>query len=385
MLHHGKTWLTAFVFGCGCVLLTGTPSSLRAAGGDKQDPKDVLLRKAEAVTKDDEKDTKLKSFHRKVYTVKLMQGKAYRINLDSKDFDTFLRLENSTGKEVAFNDDVKQGNLNSQIVYETPKTGEYRIIVTSFDGKVGDFVLEMRHATDAEAVEARLTNRINAFPESTPEEQKQLIAEVIKQFQQKGKDLTFNDARTAAGLAQMLDENDIKFTRDTLATFSKLFAAADDEKVAKLLPQFVDGLVKKLAIIGKELEISGKTTDDKDFDLKKLKGKVVLVDFWATWCGPCIQEIPNIVKAHEKYNSKGFEVIGISLDRNDEAIVKFLEARKLPWGSINVKDSRLLADRYEVNAIPAPFLIGRDGRVVSTRARGPQLERLLERLINEKK
>jgi hypothetical protein len=80
-------------------------------------------------------------------------------------------------------------------------------------------------------------------------------------------------------------------------------------------------------------------------------------------------------------------VIGVSLDRkgDDEKLTKFMENRKMPWGCINIEDSEKLAKQHEVNAIPYPVLIGRDGRIVSLRGRGPTLERLLARLLDEKK
>jgi len=91
--------------------------------------------------------------------------------------------------------------------------------------------------------------------------------------------------------------------------------------------------------------------------------------------------------AYKKYHGKGFDIIGISLDRpdDDEKLSKFIENRKMPWPTINIEDSRKLADRYDVNAIPFPILVDANGRVVSIRARGPQLERLLEKMLGEKK
>ncbi len=384
MARIRRTWLASVLIGAGC-FLTAAASSARAQE-TKQEPAkgEMLLSKSESLTADDDKDTKLKKSPRKLYKIKLNEGKAYRIDLNSKDFDTFLRLEDAKGKEVAFNDDVAQGNLNSQILFLAPKSGEYRVIVTTFDGKTGAFQLEVKAASDAETTEARLQTRIAGFAEATPAEQKNLVAEVTKDLLKKGENVTFKDAQTAATLAMTLDEGDIKFARSTIGSFIKIFDGAADKKLTGL-SRFLEGELKKLDKIGTEIVIAGRTTDGTDFELKNLKGKVVLVDFWATWCGPCIGEIPNIIEAQKKYGRQGFVIIGVSLDRDNDDITKFVEARKLPWKSINIEDSKKLAEKYGVNAIPYPVLVGRDGRIVSLRARGPQLDRLLDRLMTEKK
>jgi thiol-disulfide isomerase/thioredoxin len=375
--------LAAVLIGSGCLLTSAAPSA--RAQEAKQEPAkgEMLLSKSESLTDDDEKDTKLKNSHRKVYKIKLSEGKAYRIDLNSKDFDTFLRLEDAKGKEVAFNDDVAPGNLNSRILYFAAKSGEYSIIVTTYDAKIGAFKLDVLPASPAETAEARLQTRLASFAEATPAEQKKLVAEVTKEFLKKGENVTFQDAQVAATLAMTIDEGDIKFARSTIESFIKIFDGAADKKLTGL-SRFLEGELKKFEKIGTEIEIAGETTDGKAFDLKNLKGKVVLVDFWATWCGPCVGEIPNIIEAHKKYGRQGFVVIGVSLDRDNADITKFVEARKLPWKSINVEDSKKLADKYGVNAIPYPVLVGRDGRIVSLRARGPQLDRLLDRLMTEK-
>src|SRR5262249_25611600 len=148
---------------------------------------------------DDEKDTsaQTRSSHRKVYKLKLSEGQVVRIDLTSKDFDTFLRLEDGTGKELAFNDDVAHNNLNSRLNFPVPKTGEYRIIATTFEaGKTGAFNVEVKSLTGAEAAEARLQARVDAFGSSSPAEQKQIIAEFTKALQAKGSDkLTIPDAQ----------------------------------------------------------------------------------------------------------------------------------------------------------------------------------------------
>jgi thiol-disulfide isomerase/thioredoxin len=184
----------------------------------------------------------------------------------------------------------------------------------------------------------------------------------------------------------VVDEDGAESAKETCNALVKIFADAEDKRVASVA-KFIASNIPKLDLLGKEMAIAGKTVSGKEFDLKNLKGKVVLVDFWATWCAPCIAELPNMENAYKKYQAQGFDIVGISLDRpgDDEKLAKFIEARKMPWPSINIADSRPLAVTYKVNSIPFPVLVDREGRVVSFRARGPHLERLLERLLAEKK
>ncbi len=111
-------------------------------------------------------------------------------------------------------------------------------------------------------------------------------------------------------------------------------------------------------------------------DLAKFKGRVVLVDFWATWCGPCIGELPSLLKNYGKYHPRGFEVVGISLDQSRKELDGFVKARKLPWqqvfdgkawGGANVA-------KYGVKGIPFTLLVGKDGKIAAINPRGEALE-----------
>lgn len=371
-----------FAFGLLLSLTVSVSGSLYAGDKDK-----VLFGKIDSLVESDAKDTKLKASHAKTYTVKLDAGVAYRIDLSSKDFDTFLRLENAAGKEVSFNDDIDVAakNLDSRIIYMPSKSGEFKLVVTTFAaGKTGNFVLEMVRASEAEAADARMDNQIETFAKLSPDDRKQLILAVTKKLHDRGEKLTQSDGMRAFKLGMELEIEDVKMARESYKDFVKVFAGAEKKQIAAF-SKFFESNLKNLDKLGKEIEIAGMTTEGKEFDLKNLKGKIVLVDFWATWCGPCIAEIPNMLSAHKKYHGKGFEIIGLSLDREEEKLTKFMEFRKLPWKSINIEDSRKWATKYEVRAIPHAVLVDRDGRAVSFRARGPMLERLLERLIEEKK
>ena len=142
------------------------------------------------------------------------------------------------------------------------------------------------------------------------------------------------------------------------------------------------------------IELAFTAVDGRKVDLRNLRGKVVLVEFWATWCAPCKEEIPNIKKIYAAYHGKGFEVVGISLEnagladadtaverekklaKARQVLVGFTAKQEMPWPQYfdgKYRQNAIAVD-YLINAIPAMLLIGKDGRIIRTQARGPQLE-----------
>lgn len=135
--------------------------------------------------------------------------------------------------------------------------------------------------------------------------------------------------------------------------------------------------------VGKPAEISGLTLSGDRFDIASLKGNVVIVDFWATWCGPCIREMPKLAKFHQAMRDKGLEVIGVNLDEDIDAVRKFVESNQVPWQNIVREDASQLAEAYRVQAIPTLMLIDKNGNIVAFTNQVDSIHERAKELVEE--
>jgi peroxiredoxin len=130
-------------------------------------------------------------------------------------------------------------------------------------------------------------------------------------------------------------------------------------------------------------DFSAKTVDGKTVKLSDLRGKYVLVDFWASWCIPCRAEFPFLKKAYARFKSKNFEIVGYSIDEDKSLWVSALENDDVPWMNLsNLKGYQdPTAVQYAIRAVPSNFLIGPDGKVIAVNLRGELVEPKLQQLI----
>lgn len=120
--------------------------------------------------------------------------------------------------------------------------------------------------------------------------------------------------------------------------------------------------------------------------MSSLKGKVVLLDFWASWCGPCRQSNKELVKLYAKYRSKGFEILGVSLDEKKRDWQAAIKKDKINWLQVNDNggwDSKTV-EAWGINAIPTSYLIDKDGKLLAMDLEGKELEKALKYLLEEK-
>ena len=133
-------------------------------------------------------------------------------------------------------------------------------------------------------------------------------------------------------------------------------------------------------------EINLATPEGPNLALSSLRGKYVLIDFWASWCGPCRRENPNVVKTYAAYKDKGFEIYGVSLDQDREAWLKAIEKDQLVWKHVSDLKywSSAGAQAYQVNSIPQTFLLDKEGRILAKGLRGAALDQYLAQLFKDK-
>ncbi|EOZ93641.1 Thiol:disulfide interchange protein [Indibacter alkaliphilus LW1] len=226
------------------------------------------------------------------------------------------------------------------------------------------------------------------------EAMKERDQEKIKRVQQDAMQLEEDHANRVKELVRSMDgsfaalqsfaminpKSDFEFLDETVTKLSEKYP--DFKAVQNLAAQLED--MRILAVGQPAPEISLPNPDGEMINLSDLRGKYVLIDFWAAWCRPCREENPNVVRLYNEYKDQGFEVFGVSLDRTKDAWVKAIADDNLTW--THVSDLKYFnseaASIYQINAIPATYMLDPEGKIIAKDLRGPSLENKLKEIFN---
>jgi thiol-disulfide isomerase/thioredoxin len=190
-------------------------------------------------------------------------------------------------------------------------------------------------------------------------------------------DLTL--AFTAGTLAESGEDHELANT--TYARLLKIFKSSNDPKLADFT-HILEGVVRRLNLVGQPMKLEGKFLDGESLDWTKYSGKVVLVLFWATDYVPCLRDVPIWKSLYEQYHAKDFEILGISLDRNNTELEDFVKAQSIPWPNV-ISNGKTNSNMiyYGVTNLPTTMLVGKNGKVLAVDLKSEELKKELEKLL----
>ncbi|MBV8252065.1 MAG: AhpC/TSA family protein [Chitinophaga sp.] len=272
--------------------------------------------------------------------------------------------------ELMANDSIKNAVIKNSPINDAYHA--YQQHFASIDPVMKSLDARWARATDEEKKGTALRDSLMGVAAPLFEEKKKLQLDFVKAHPESF--FSLQALRDYAG-------NSIDYAT-ILPLFNSLSAATKSTKAGVDFSKRLD--IAKLTAVG--AKAPGFTQNDvagHPVSLSDFNGKYVLIDFWASWCGPCRGENPNVVKVYQQYKDKGFTVLGISLDQNKEAWQKAIEADKLTW--THVSDLKYwkneVALQYGIRSIPANLLLDKEGKIIAKDLRGEALEKKLAELL----
>ncbi len=216
------------------------------------------------------------------------------------------------------------------------------------------------------------------------EDAQQKTLEQVHDFLKKRETLSMQDIQTGILAANMLEMQPNKQpARDTYQLLDDLLKEDEREEMQSLRLN-LKASMRRLDLLGSKFELEAQALDGSTVQIADYAGKFLIVDFFATWCAPCLTEAPHLQAQYEKYKDKGLEVIAISIDTDVEALQKYLKEAQVPWPVIHddaADPLQRLQMKFGISQLPTVLLLNKEGTVVSLEARGSELTRLTEMLF----
>ena len=291
--------------------------------------------------------------------------------------DKILAKDSLTKDQITEAVKAKVEIINSLSRFDSSYKDEFPgVIKLCKDNGLEEFAAELQEKLD---VQKFVDDFMTALQTGKKADAKKVLDSMIERGEKEGKKIT---EELADGLEFVLQYAEYALEKDQVAEVYKkaldLFKNAENEDIVRS-GKTLEGTLRRAQLPGNEMLVGGTFIDDTEYKAEDYAGKTVLIDFWATWCGPCRGEIPNVKKLYAYYHEKGFEIIGISSDRDVDTLKSFIEENEMPWKQM-MRDKALVADGqtmgsyYGVTGIPTMILIGKDGKVITINARGKALE-----------
>jgi peroxiredoxin len=301
----------------------------------------------------------------------------YQLKLDGPGFYELNLMDNKIVRLALYDQDVQiyydfgdENSLNIEGSEDSQNMLKIESMMTEYQetlNELNDSYFEAMSKRDQEAIKD-IQNRAMAIEATQGQKVKETLEGMRGSF------------AAMAGISLLNLKNEFLFVDQLVSELNEKYP---DTKMIQVLANQLNDM-RALSIGQIAPEISLPDPDGNLVNLSDLRGKYVLIDFWAAWCRPCRQENPNVVKLYNEYNSKGFEVFGVSLDRTKDAWVKAIADDQLTWTHVSDLQyfNSAAAALYQINAIPATYMLDPEGKIIAKDLRGVSLENKLKEIFN---
>lgn len=249
--------------------------------------------------------------------------------------------------------------------------------------------LQLYNSTRKEFKEAYALMEKYYAKEEKGEDVKELEGQITSLFDKADKNQSkfVADNLNSVVTAYNVYDNIFSYQMDTTTSLKEVYESFDDAVKTTPIGQQLKAKIaqlEKISVGKPALEISMPNHEGEIVPLSSQKGKYVLLDFWATWCGPCVQELPHLMEVYEKHHENGFEVYAVSLDTRGSSWKSFIAARKLTWINVSdLKNDNVAATDYSVSAVPTNFLIDPEGTIIEQNIPMEELDKKLKSLLEK--